>query len=107
MREKAEISKVLLKLGGFGWDVLSFGDKRPLRRGQGGFVDNLLVHEDKGTVYIETKTKATADKMTDRQREFARKLQKLASKTDLIKYYVITTLKEAIDLREQLINNRG
>jgi Holliday junction resolvase len=102
---KAEISKELKRLEDYGFDVFSFGDKRSLRRGQKGWLDNVILN-NKYLIFIETKTTVTKDKLSLEQKKLASRLSNIAALNKTVYYIQLKSLQEAKNLVDRILQNK-
>jgi len=102
---KAEISTIFKYLEDYGYLVKSFGDKRPGRKATKGWVD-IIVLNKRRFICIEVKTDDTKDKLRTNQKIMAEYLSSISTFTNNFHYYQIRNIKEAINLRSQILTGK-
>jgi hypothetical protein len=105
MSTKANISKILLGLKKFGYEVKSFGSNKALRKGQTGFVDNLIFN-NYYLIFVETKCDDTKDKFSDAQKKTAQMLSSISTLNRTVHYRIIRNIKEAQKLFDLIIERK-
>lgn len=105
MSTKSQIAKEFKRLETYNFDVYNFGDKRPLRRGQKGWLDVVILNT-KYLIFVEIKSSDTKDKLSDQQKRLAMRLSGIAAINKTVYYFQCHTVDEAKNLVDRILQNK-
>lgn len=104
MSTKADINTIFKSLERFGYKVKSFGDNRRGRKASKSWVDNIIFNR-KYFICVETKTEDTKDRLSEGQKETAELLSNISTLNKTFYYFQIKNDREAMNLRDRILEN--
>ena len=98
------VSKTYAELRTYGFLVYNFNTQRKMKTGATMKLCDQIIVGDTGIHFIEIKLEATRDTLKPHQKLFKKLIELVASKTCWVKYWMITSLKDASANYELILN---